>query len=103
MPARREKYEGIQQYWIDVETTGSWENENEETLLDITSASGFGEEMDLGLTPVDPAEREGGAGGGEESSNEDEDDALSSAPSKRQRPTSLAAESAMEDQGWKTK
>ena len=54
-PCRRDKYEhNLKEYWIDVETTGSFENENEESLVDTTHGSGDAVDFDLGLPAPDP-------------------------------------------------
>ena len=56
---------------MDVETTGSMERENEETLMESTAVTGDGEEIDLGLSP---ATLDGPVDGGEETGEDDEDD-----------------------------
>lgn len=43
----------MKEYWVDVETTGSYEDENEETLIDRTSGEGSTDGFHLGLQPVD--------------------------------------------------
>lgn len=92
MPARRDKYEGTAEYWVDVETTGSLERENEESIVESTMVEGQGSTFSLGLDPIaEPAE-----GGADDSgsNNEDEDDAMTSV-SKRNS-MAPATESALE-------
>lgn len=50
---RRDKYEPeIKEYWIDLHTSGTFEKEDEEQLIDRTSAEGTATSFDLGL-PAD--------------------------------------------------
>ena len=50
---RRDKYEPeIKEYWIDINTTGTFMREDEEQLIDRTSAEGTATSFDLGL-PAD--------------------------------------------------
>ena len=52
--SRRDKYQSkVKWYWVDVQTTGSFEDENEETFTDRTSIQGTAESFDLGLPAVD--------------------------------------------------
>lgn len=48
---RRDKYQSsIKEYWVDVETTGSYEDEQAEELVESTFAEGdAGQSFDLGL------------------------------------------------------
>ncbi len=76
---RRDKYEpDLKEYWVDTETTGSFENEREETLTDRTSAEGDAVNFELGIPstnePLVSDPREGEEGDGDE----DDDDAGSS-------------------------
>ena len=51
---RRDKYErDLKEYWVDTATTGTFENEHEESLVDRTSTDGIATSFDLGL----PAEQ----------------------------------------------
>lgn len=78
-PCRRDKYESnIKEYWIDVETSGSYENEQTEELVDKTFAEGTAESFDLGLQADHHAEDNspGEESGGDEVS-EDNDGASS--------------------------
>ena len=54
-PFRRDKYEkDLRKYWVDVETTGSYEAENEEQFVDATVGEGdAGDSIDLGLPAPD--------------------------------------------------
>ena len=48
--ARQDKYQHhIKEYWVDTETSGSLENENEESLIDRTSTQGEAASINLGL------------------------------------------------------
>ena len=76
MPARRDKYEGTAEYWVDVETTASLERENEETLVETTMVEGQGSTFSLGLDPIAENAEFGADDSG--SNNEDEDDAMTS-------------------------
>ncbi|CAL1139899.1 unnamed protein product [Cladocopium goreaui] len=50
---RRDKYQShIKEYWVDVQTTGSFDDENEETFVDKTT--GQAASFDLGLPATDP-------------------------------------------------
>ncbi|CAK9112297.1 unnamed protein product [Durusdinium trenchii] len=50
---RRDKYESnVKEYWVDVETTGSFDNEHEESLTDRTCVEGQAATFDLGIQPV---------------------------------------------------
>ena len=52
---RRDKYEShLKEYWVDVLTTGSFEDENEEMLVDKTAGEGLADSIDLGLQPIEP-------------------------------------------------
>ncbi|CAK9106488.1 Uncharacterized protein SCF082_LOCUS49598 [Durusdinium trenchii] len=52
---RRDKYESnVKEYWVDVETTGSFDNEHEESLTDRTCVEGQAATFDLGIQPVMP-------------------------------------------------
>ena len=54
---RRDKYEPtIKEYWVDVQTTGSYDDENEESLVDVTMARGDASSFSLGLPEPDPKE-----------------------------------------------
>lgn len=49
-PVRRDKYEpDVKEYWIDVGTSGTYENEDEELLFDSTKATGQASSFELGL------------------------------------------------------
>ena len=54
-PFRRDKYENdVREYWVDVETTGSFEAENEEQFIDSTIGEGdAGDSIELGLPAPD--------------------------------------------------
>lgn len=55
LPWRRDKYESnVKEFWIDVETSGSYEDEHEETLQITTGASGSAHDFELGLPAMDP-------------------------------------------------
>lgn len=48
--ARRDKYEGFKEYWVDVETVGSFEAETAEELTELTYGEGdAGNSIALGL------------------------------------------------------
>lgn len=50
LPARRDKYEpDVKEYWIDIGTSGTFENEDEELIVDRTQATGQASSFDLGL------------------------------------------------------
>lgn len=51
----RKRYKGIPQYWVNVKTTGAYEQEHEESLVDRTVGEGTAEAFNLGL----PAEGDG--------------------------------------------
>ena len=52
---RRDKYESnVKEYWVAVETTGSFDNEHEESLTDRTCVEGQAATFDLGIQPVMP-------------------------------------------------
>ncbi|CAL1137069.1 unnamed protein product [Cladocopium goreaui] len=52
---RRDKYQShIKEYWVDVQTTGSFDDENEETFVDKTTGEGQAASFDLGLPATDP-------------------------------------------------
>ena len=44
----------IKEYWVDVQTTGSFDDENEETFVDKTTGEGQAASFDLGLPATDP-------------------------------------------------
>lgn len=46
----------IKEYWVDVETTGSFEKEDEEQFIDRTGAEGFASSITLGLPAMEPAD-----------------------------------------------
>lgn len=76
---RRDKYEpDLKEYWVDTETSGSFENEREETFVDRTSAEGDAVNFELGIPGTDDPlvfdPREGEEGDGDE----DDDDVGSS-------------------------
>ena len=105
-PCRRDKYEhNVKEYWIDVETTGSFENENEESLIDTTHGSGDAVDFDLGLPAPDPnnaARSPGEEPAGDETdqdiSDDDEDGDARSARSRRVPDKGeVAKEAALED------
>eukprot|EP00435_Cladocopium_sp_Y103_P037913 s1703_g10.t1 len=92
---RHDKYDGTKEYWVDVETTGSFENEAEETITDRTSVEGQGSTMDLGLTAPVPAacgDPEGGCGGDDSSEEDDEGGADGAASSISKRRTTPAVD-----------
>ena len=82
---RRDKYErNVKEYWVDLQTTGKDENENEEMFTDRTIGEGQAVSFDLGLPTADCPES---PGGDEETDDEveedlDGDDAASSKTSK---------------------
>ncbi len=92
MPPRRDKYEGTAEYWVDVETTGSLERENEESLVETTMVEGQGSSLTLGLDSI--VENGEGAADDSASNNEDDDDCMTSV-SKRNS-MAPATESALE-------
>ena len=94
-PARKDKYEGTREYWVDVETTGSFENENEESFLESTAVSGQGEDIELGLTPAAHADGED-SGASNDEDDDDDDDQASSVRTKN-KGMGPEAESALED------
>ena len=50
---RRDKYENhIREYWVDTATTGTFEDENEESFLDRTSGEGQATSFDMGLPAI---------------------------------------------------
>lgn len=100
---RKDKYDGTKEYWVDVETTGSFENEAEETITERTSVEGQGSEMDLGLTaPVPAACGDPEGGSADDSSEEDEEDGTDgTASSISKRKTTPVEESALEEEGSK--
>ena len=54
-PARRDKYQRqLKWYWVDIATTGSFQDENEEQFVDKTAAEGEACSFDVGLAPFDP-------------------------------------------------
>ena len=54
-PSRRDKYQPtIKEYWIDIKTTGSYDDDNEESLIDRTFGEGQATSFDLGLPTQDP-------------------------------------------------
>ncbi|CAL1132409.1 unnamed protein product [Cladocopium goreaui] len=64
---RRDKYErDLKEYWVDTATTGTFENEHEESLVDRTSTEGIASSFDLGL----PAAPDGIEDQGDESEAE---------------------------------
>ncbi len=70
---RRDKYEPkIKEYWVDVETNGSFEKEDEEQFIDSTVAEGFADSISLGLPAMEPAQPEecDAESGGEDSGTE---------------------------------
>ena len=78
---------------MDVETTGSFENENEETLMESTAVTGEGEEMEMGLTPATLTGDVDGGERGEETGEDDDDDDGQTSVSRRLGPQ---VESALE-------
>lgn len=76
MPAaRQDKYEpDINEFWIDTETSGINEKENEEILYDRTSTEGTGNAIDLGLTDVDLGNGQEDDGETDKELDEDDDD-----------------------------
>lgn len=62
----------IKEYWVDVETTGSFEKEDEEQFIDRTGAEGFASSINLGLPAMEPAHPEecDAESGGEDSGTE---------------------------------
>jgi hypothetical protein len=51
---RRDKYQPkIKEYWVDVSTTGSYENENEESFTERTMGEGVADSFELGLAPAE--------------------------------------------------
>jgi len=85
---------------VDVETTGSYENEAEEIFTDTTAVVGEGSsKIDLGLSPLVPAacgDPEVG-GGDQDSSDDDDDEGDGTVSSISKRRTTPIAESALED------
>ncbi len=54
-PCRRDKYQPtIKEYWIDIKTTGSYDDDNEESITDRTFGEGQATSFDLGLATEDP-------------------------------------------------
>lgn len=52
---RRDKYQPtIKEYWIDIKTTGSYDDDNEESVIDRTYGEGQATSFDLGLPTQDP-------------------------------------------------
>ena len=50
---RRDKYQRqVKEYWVDTQTTGTFEDENEESFIDRTIGEGSAESFDLGLPAV---------------------------------------------------
>jgi len=93
LPARKDKYEGTAEYWVDVETTGSFEREHEETLVESTHVEGQGSDITLGL-PALGVDHDAGAD--DSASNDDDDDCNMSSISRRSLKPTIAAESALE-------
>ena len=53
-PVRRDKYQKqLKWYWVDVATTGSFQDEQEEQLVDKTTVEGEASSF-VGLVPFDP-------------------------------------------------
>ena len=87
---------------MDTETTGSYENEAEETFIDRTSVEGQGSSIDLGLTAPLPAacgDPEGGCGGDDSSEEDEEDGTDGTASCISKRKTTPVAEAALEEEG----
>ena len=79
---RRDKYErDLKEYWVDTATTGTFENEHEESLVDRTSTDGIATGFDLGLPAAPPSAIEDQ--GGDES--EAESTSANEAPSVRSK------------------
>lgn len=88
MPCRRDKYQQhIREFWVDVATTGSYDNEQEEQLLDKTFGEGEANEMEFGLSPCDPSAAARGEEEPElvETDQEDDEDPGDDAGSTRSR------------------
>ena len=69
----------MKEYWVDVETTGSFEDENEESFTEKTLGEGVADGFDLGLAPVDTTAHDPGDDPDEVTDLEDvEDDSASS-------------------------
>ena len=58
---RRDKYQPkIKEYWVDVATTGSYTNENEESFTERTTGEGAADSFELGLAPAESTARDAG-------------------------------------------
>ena len=82
---RRDKYErDLKEYWVDLQTSGQDEDENEEVLTDRTSGEGQAVSFDLGLPTTDCPNSPGGDDDTDHEVEEDldGDDATSSKASK---------------------
>ena len=52
--SRRDKYQNkIKEYWVDIHTSGSFDDGQEEQLTDRTHAEGTAESFHIGLAPHD--------------------------------------------------
>lgn len=74
LSTRRDKYQPtIKEYWVDVATTGSFEEEHEESLTDRTTGEGTACSLNLGL-PANELASPGHDPAGEDTDREIEED-----------------------------
>ncbi len=98
--ARQDKYEpDLNEFWIDTETSGTNEKENEETLYDRTSTTGTGSAIELGLTSVDLGDglEDDGETDKELGDEDDDDDGGNSTRSRAPCEQQSALEARLED------
>lgn len=85
---RRDKYQqDLKEYWVDVETTGSFEDENEESFTEKTSGEGIADGFDLGLAPIESTAHDAGGEPDEVTDLEDEEDDSASSKAKLKVPS----------------
>ena len=77
----------MKEYWVDVETTGSFEDENEESFTEKTSGEGIADGFDLGLAPIETTAHEPGDDPEEVTDLEDEEDDSASSKAKLKVPS----------------
>lgn len=57
-PTRRDKYQpNVKEYWVDTQTTGTFDDEHEEQLIDRTTGEGEAVSFDVGIPAPDPCLR----------------------------------------------
>ena len=77
----------MKEYWVDVETTGSFEDENEESFTEKTSGEGIADGFDLWLAPIESTAHDAGGEPDEVTDLEDEEDDSASSKAKLKVPS----------------